>query len=343
MRKYRPIKKAKEGESVRFGSGLSIGSGQRSSGYTTPDIMGGGMFSDPLKGSKSYFSSRASGTTDGTTDGGTASTGTPSDAEELGVMMGSAERPELLLRQESDRARDRIARRTYRAMKRGGTYDASQDLSMKGRRDQRKADRLQKRIDKTTDAMMESGQEAAQLQGAREGQNRLRQEAADAEYEYDKAQANAFKNKMAAMDYAGDPSMMAGMTDDPELPTRRQVTDDEASKEETKAFKRAEKLDKKREKLLEKQGKIDTPESMQTKLDEAYRKEDAKELMRKKQGRYGWPYTEDTNLLPEHKEALRQQRLGQNIRGTYSYSNYTPTVKSRQNFTLQEAPRLLLF
>jgi hypothetical protein len=328
MRKYRPIKKAKEGESVRFGSGLSIGSGQRSSGYTTPDIMGGGMFSDPLKGFKSYSSSRASGTT----AGGTASTGTPSDAEELGVMMGSAERPELLLRQESDRTRDRIARRTYRAMKRGDTYDASQDMSMKGRRDQRKADRLQKRIDKTTEAMDQSSQEAAQLQGARESQNQLRRDAAEAEYEYDKA---AYDKARAAQ---GPGSMGMGDSKDPSnlvptgpsgssltAPIKRQVTDDEASREETKAFKRAEKLDKKREKLLEKQGKIDTPESMQTKLDEAYRKEDAKELMRKKQGRYGWPYTEDTNLLPEHKEALRQQRLGQNIRGTYSYSNYTPT------------------
>ena len=238
-------------------------------------------------------------------------------------MMGSAERPELLLRQESDRTRDRIARKTYRAMKRGDTYDASQDMSMKGRRDKRKADRLQKRIDKTTEAMDQSSQEAAQLQGARESQNQLRRDAAEAEYQSDLFRATRGASSLAdaarmADDFMGNNKM-------------REVTDDEASKDETKAFKRAEKLDKKRKKLLEKQGKIDTPESMQTKLDEAYRKEDAKELMRKKQGRYGYPYTEDNILLPEHKEALRQQRLGQNIRGTYSYSNYTPTGAIRRN------------
>ena len=68
-----------------------------------------------------------------------------------------------------------------------------------------------------------------------------------------------------------------------------------------------------------------TPQSMQTKLEEAYRKEDAKELMRKKQGRYGFPYTEDNILLDEHKDALKQQRAGSNFRGNYSYGNYTPT------------------
>ena len=107
--------------------------------------------------------------------------------------------------------------------------------------------------------------------------------------------------------------MMADMTDDAELPTRRQVTDDEASKEELSAFKRTEKLDKKRDKLLKKQGKIDTPESAQSKYKRKLREEDAKELMRKEQGRYGYPYTEDMNLLPEHQEALKQQRAGQNI------------------------------
>ena len=310
MRKYRAIK-AEEG--VRFGyrpSSFSRDTGAKSLRYTTPSFSSG-MFKDPLAGTKSYLSGASSGSEE---EGSPASTGNvDGGAAELGLQKGSAERPELLFRQGSDRMRDRMARRKYRATKRGEVYDPEEDLTMKGRRDKRKFDRLQKRIDNTTDAMMESGQEAAQLQGAREGQNRLRREAADAEYEYDKAQANAFKNKMAAMDYAGDPSMMADMTDDAELPTRRQVTDDEASKEELSAFKRTEKLDKKRDKLLKKQGKIDTPESAQSKYKRKLREEDAKELMRKEQGRYGYPYTEDMNLLPEHQEALKQQRAGQNI------------------------------
>jgi len=319
MRKYRPIKKAREGESVRFGSGLGISSGQTSSGYTTPDLMGGNMFTDPIEGTRTYFKNKASGTTAGATAGATSRSASddPSKAEELGMMMGSAERPEATLRQESDRTRDRIARRTYRAMKRGETYDPSQDLSMKGRRDQRKAARLQKRIDKTTDAMREADQKASQMEGERLAQNQLRRDAAEAEYQSDLFRATRGASSLAdaarmADDFMGSNKM-------------REVTDDEASKEETKAFKRAERLDKKRDKLLEKQGKVPTPQSMQTKLDEAYRREDAKELMRKKQGRYGYPYTEDTILLPEHEEALRQQRAGQNIRGTYSYSNYTPT------------------
>jgi hypothetical protein len=273
MRKYRPIKKAKEGESVRFGSGLSISSGQKSSGYTTPDLMGGGMYRDALTPFKSYSKNQASSGASGTTAGGTTPrTGNAADAEELGVMMGSAERPELLLRQESDRTRDRIARRTYRAMKRGGTYDASKDLSLKGKMEAAKNQRLDDRIARQSEKLGRSLE-------------------------------------------ASEDAMLDRLALDPES--------EEVGKKEGKAIDRAEKARLKIDKLQQK--KVATPQSMQTKLDDAYRKEDAKELMRKKQGRYGFPYTEDTNLLPEHEEALRQQRLGQNIRGTYSYGTYTPT------------------
>ena len=56
-----------------------------------------------------------------------------------------------------------------------------------------------------------------------------------------------------------------------------------------------------------------TPESAQQKYERKLREEDAKELMRKEQGRYGWPYTEDMNLLPEHEKALTQLQNRENI------------------------------
>ena len=317
MRKYRAIK-AEEG--VRFGyrpSSFSRNTGADSSRYTTPSFSSG-MFTDPLAGTKSYLKGASSGSEE---EGSSASTGNvEGGAAELGLQKGSTERPELLFRQGSDRVRDRMSRRKYRATKRGEVYDPEQELTMKGKRDQRKADRLQKRLDKTTDAMMESGQEAAQLQGARLDQNQLRREASDAEYAYDK---DRYDKARAAQ---GPGPMGMGDSKDPSnlvptgpsgssltAPTRRQVTDDEASKEELSAFNRTEKLDKRREKLLKKQGKLDTPETAQGKYERKLREEDAKELMRKEQGRYGWPYTEDMNLLPEHQEALKQQRSGQNI------------------------------
>ena len=279
MRKYRPLKKAETGESVRFGSGLSISSGQKGSGYTTPDLMGGNMFKDPLTPSTNYFSNRASG------GASKSASGDPSKAEELGVMMGSAERPELLLRQESDRTRDRIARRTYRAMKRGGTYDASKDLSLKGKMEAAKNRRLENRIRKQSEKLTENLE-------------------------------------------ASEEAMLDRLALDPDST--------EIGKKEGRAIDRAEKARLRINKAQ--QQKVATPQSMQTKLDDAYRKEDAKELMRKKQGRYGYPYTEDTILLPEHEEALRQQRAGQNIRGTYSYGTYTPTGVIKRDLYDQPTP-----
>lgn len=109
------------------------------------------------------------------------------DYPELGVMRGSAERPDILFRQRSDILRDRMARREYRAAKRGEQYDPSKDK-----------------------------------EGSRLG-------------------------------------------------------------------------------------------SMLQRYERALEREKAKELMRKKQGRYGYPYTEDDILLPEQREAALQMRRGEDV------------------------------
>lgn len=302
-RGYRAIRRAQTGDRVRtiggYGSsGRSHASSQH--GYETPTMSMG----NPLGGLTGYLDEqngrtgeRSYGTDSGASAqaGGGSSSGAPSDAQAtlFGRSYGSEERPEILLRQKSDRLRDRMSRREFRASKKGQTYNPDQDFGIAGKiQDARKA-RLEKKLDKTTDAMLDSGQEAAQLQRERV--------------------AKDVKNIDIVDDLNKELGMMGVESKSYTSPKAGYQLPTEESAEEKKAFKKTERLDKKRDRIENRLNNLAQPQSMQSKYQRALKVEDDKELMRKKQGRYGWPYTEDMNLLPEHQKAYDQIKAGENV------------------------------
>lgn len=272
-----PIRKAELGD--------RISSGNASFGYV--GSLSGRRPSDPFGGFLNY-KTQQSESEDAIDDTEPTVSGLAGVEKLFGKAYGSTEAPNATLRRRSDIIRDKMARRKYRAIKRGEEYNPDQDFGLAGKIQNARKAILEKKLDKTTDSMLASGQEAAQLQRERV--------------------AKDVKNIDIADDLTKELGMMGVESKSYTSPKAGYQLPTEESAEEKRAFKKTERLDKNRDRIENALNNLAQSQSMQSKYQQALNVKDAKEQMRKEQGRYGFPYTSDFELTDEQSRMVSGER-----------------------------------
>jgi hypothetical protein len=120
--------------------------------------------------------------------------------------------------------------------------------------------------------------------------------------------------------------VMRGSAERPDILLRQRsdILNDRMARREYRAAKRGQQYDPSKDKEGSRLG------SMLQRYERALEREKAKETMRKKQGRYGYPYTEDDILLPEQREAAMQMRRGEDVTERFFSSTPPPTQPIRK-------------
>lgn len=138
-----PIRKAELGD--------RISSGNASFGYV--GSLSGRRPSDPFGGFLNY-KTQQSESEDAIDDTEPTVSGLAGVEKLFGKAYGSTEAPNATLRRRSDIIRDKMARRKYRAIKRGEEYNPEDDKTMAARRAERVGARYDANVDKTSDRAM---------------------------------------------------------------------------------------------------------------------------------------------------------------------------------------------